>query len=116
MDQISNGPNEGTDAEGYGPERMKPRDSLFLMSILNVIGSTRETALPVRVRNLAPGGLMAEYPRGLDEGTAVEFDLRGVGWVNGTVAWSSEGRIGVSFERPIDPLAARKPVGGAKSK
>ena len=116
MDQISSEPNAGTDAEGYGAERQTPRDSLFLMSTLNVVGSTRETAVAVRVRNLAVGGLMAEYPRGLDDGTAVEFDLRGIGWVSGKIAWSTDGRIGVSFDRPIDPLAARKPVGGAKPK
>ena len=59
----------------------------------------------------AAGGLMAEFSDGLAQGLRVEFDVRGVGWVPGQVAWSAAGRIGVAFDRHIDPMLARKPVG-----
>jgi hypothetical protein len=54
---------------------------------------------------------MAEYPDGLAQGLRVEFDVRGVGWVPGQIAWSAAGRIGVAFDRQIDPMLARKRVG-----
>lgn len=89
-------------------KRSKERDSLFLVADLTVDG--RPGTPQVRVRNLSPGGLMAEYPHPLDIGTAVRLELRGVGKVTGQVAWTAAGRIGVAFDSPIDPLQARKPV------
>lgn len=92
--------------------RQDTRDSLFLTAECRVEGSSHPSRM-VRVRNLSAGGLMAEYPPGLPYGERVEFDVRGIGWVSGQVAWSAAGRIGVAFDRHIDPLLARKPVGGA---
>jgi hypothetical protein len=42
----------------------------------------------------------------------VEVEVRGVGWVSGRIAWATDGRVGIAFDTPIDPLLARKPVGG----
>lgn len=89
-------------------KRAKARDSLFLVAGLVVEG--RPGPLQVRVRNLSPGGLMAEYPHPVEIGRALEVDLRGIGKVTGQVAWTAAGRIGVAFDTPIDPLQARKPV------
>lgn len=100
-------PAEATDES----QRNEARDSLFLMAELRGPG---QPVLPVRVRNLSAGGLMAEYTGLLDSGSVVELDVRGVGWVPGRIAWRAAGRIGVAFDRPIDPLSARKPVGNGK--
>lgn len=89
--------------------RQDSRDSLFLMADFRVIGE--KDVRPVRVRNLSQGGLMAEVADGLAQGLRVEFDVRGIGWVPGQIAWSAAGRIGVAFDRQIDPMLARKPVG-----
>ena len=89
--------------------RQDSRDSLFLTADFRVIG--QNDVRPVRVRNLSQGGLMAEFPEGLAQGLRVEFDVRGIGWVPGQVAWTAAGRIGVAFDRQIDPMLARKPVG-----
>ena len=89
-------------------KRTKSRDSLFLVAGLRIEG--RPGTIEVRVRNLSAGGLMAEYSHPLAIGTAVEIALRGIGKVVGEVAWTTAGRVGISFEQPIDPLAARKPV------
>lgn len=89
-------------------KRTKARDSLFLAADLSIDG--RPGPLQVRVRNLSPGGLMAEYAHPVDIGRAVEIELRGIGKVTGQVAWTAAGRIGVAFDSPIDPLQARKPV------
>jgi len=110
MDQFSNDPfRDGVADEGDTQDRNAVRDSLFLIAELRVEAVT----MTVRVRNLSAGGMMAEYPQGLDENTVVECDLRGVGMVRGRVAWSAAGRIGIAFDRQIDPLLARKPVSAA---
>ena len=89
--------------------RNEARDSLFLMADFRVDGSSEVNQ--VRVRNLSAGGLMAELSNGLELGLKVEFDVRGIGWVPGKVAWSAAGRVGIAFDRQIDPMLARKPVG-----
>src|SRR4051812_45829849 len=109
MDQYSQDPYSAAAGEDGAHNRNEARDSLFLMADMRVPGSP--DAIQVRVRNLSAGGLMAEFPAGLDQGTPVEFDVRGIGSVPGRVAWSAAGRIGVAFDRQIDPMLARKPVG-----
>lgn len=108
MNQYSQDPF-GVVTEDGAHNRQESRDSLFLMADLRVAGSS--DVRPVRVRNLSAGGLMAEFAEGMEQGLCVEFDVRGIGWVPGQVAWSAAGRIGVAFDRQIDPLLARKPVG-----
>ncbi|WP_010216716.1 PilZ domain-containing protein [Sphingomonas sp. PAMC 26621] len=108
MDQYSpTDPQEHVDDPASG--RQDARDSLFLMAMLRLAGETG--SIPVRVRNLSAGGLMADYPEGLDQAVPVQIEIRGIGWVPGQVAWCTAGRIGIAFDRPIDPLLARKPVG-----
>ena len=109
MDQYSHDSFSAAVDDG-AHNRQEARDSLFLMADFRVIGQTAVQQL--RVRNLSSGGLMAEYPEGLAQGLRVEFDVRGIGWLPGQVAWSAAGRIGVAFDRQIDPMLARKPVGG----
>ena len=101
------------DEQGFpdrGPARSAPRDSLFLLASL----ATPE-GVPlgrVRIRNLSATGLMADCERAVPAGARVEFDLRGIGKVSGTVAWSRDERIGISFDESVDPQLARKPVSG----
>ncbi len=93
--------------DGGGEERA--RDSLFLMARL------RTPSLPdtfaVRIRNLSAGGLMAEFETPLDRDTPVQVEVRGLGWIAGRVAWFTQGRTGIAFDKPVDPQRARKPVG-----
>lgn len=108
MDPYSHDPFSDPHEDG-AHNRQESRDSLFLTADFRVIGE--RDVQSVRVRNLSAGGLMAELPSGLEQGLRVEFDVRGLGWVPGQVAWSAAGRIGVAFDHHIDPLLARKPVG-----
>jgi hypothetical protein len=108
MEQYSQDPFSGAVDDG-AHNRQDSRDSLFLMADFRLAG--QQDVRPVRVRNLSSGGLMAELPDGLELGLRVEFGVRGIGWVPGQVAWSAAGRVGVAFDKPIDPLLARKPVG-----
>lgn len=114
MDQFSQDPFDENAMDDGASNRQEARDSLFLTADLRMAGTPVVT--PVRVRNLSAGGLMAEFPDGMELGLPVEFNVRGIGWVPGRVAWSAAGRIGVAFDRQIDPMMARKPVGtGAKT-
>lgn len=85
------------------------RDSLFLMAQLRRPG--RPESVSVRVRNLSAGGMMAETPEPLDPDAPIEVEVRGLGWIPGRIAWHTEGRTGIAFDRPVDPQRARKPVG-----
>jgi len=115
--KIVGGDNEGL---GLGRRRVSRgekagrralgRDSLFLMAAIRGAAETEDEVVPARVRNLSEVGLMADY-RGLAlEGETVSVTVRGIGEVSGKVAWIRGGRIGVIFDEPVNPKAARKPV------
>ena len=65
------------------------------------------TAEAVRVRNISPGGMMIDAAVERPVGLAVVAQLKNIGKVRGTVAWSTVKRIGIAFETAIDPVAAR---------
>ncbi|MBN3557363.1 PilZ domain-containing protein [Sphingomonas yabuuchiae] len=94
-------------------DRAGRRDSLLLMAQMTLGDET--SPRDVRVRNISEGGLMAELPISVEIGTAVSLNLRGVGAVSGRIAWCTQGRVGVAFDRQIDPTLVRKPVGGGAS-
>jgi len=96
-----------------GPARSGPRDSLFLLTNL-----TSDEGTPLgraRVRNLSATGLMADCERRVPAGSGIVLELRGVGRVSGRVVWSREDKIGIAFDREIDPQLARKPVNSGVS-
>lgn len=100
--------DDSKDNSDRGPARSAPRDSLFLLTALaSLDGASLGKA---RIRNLSATGLMADCERPIAAGTQVQLDLRGVGKVTGTVAWSRGDKIGMAFDAPIDPQLARKPV------
>ncbi|GAA0729110.1 PilZ domain-containing protein [Sphingomonas japonica] len=105
MDQHAHDPTPVADDDAS--QRSGSRDSLLLTALIEIDG----TRTQVRVRNLSPGGMMAELPQPVAIGSEVKAEVRGLGLVPGRVAWCTDGRIGIAFDREIDPLAARKPVG-----
>lgn len=112
MDQFSTDPPNAGPNDDPSSQRSGSRDSLLLAAQLRV---DDEPEMTVRVRNLSAGGLMAEYAQPAAPGMRVEVEVRGVGWIGGRIAWAAEGRIGIAFDREIDPMAARKPVGAGRS-
>ncbi len=108
MDQFSHDHDQFAESDDAAAARSGSRDSLMLTAKLRLPGLA--TPVQVRVRNLSAGGLMAEYAGPAQGGDTIEVEVRGIGWVNGRVAWVAEGRIGIAFNAPIDPLLARKPV------
>lgn len=88
--------------------RQIARDSLFVMADLRVDGLEGEHR--IRVRNLSAGGLMAEGEFRVQRGQVVWTNVRGIGWVEGSVAWVQDSRFGIAFREEIDPRIARAPV------
>lgn len=112
MDQFSYDPLNALSADDFTGQRAGARDSLMLTAMFRIAGRDE---VQVRVRNLSSGGMMAEYAQPIAQGTLVDVDVRGVGWIAGRIAWAAEGRVGVAFDQEIDPMLARKPVGQGKS-
>jgi hypothetical protein len=95
--------------ERFAHLRGAPRDSMFLLASLRRLGGAD---IPVKVRNLSAGGMMADCATSFSRDEAIEIELRGIGVVSGRIAWTTGGKIGVAFDREIDPKLARKPVTG----
>ena len=89
------------------------RDSLFLMAEISVEG--RVDPIRAKVRNLSAGGMMAEGAFEVERGIRLVVDLRNVGHVAGTVAWVQDSRIGIAFDREIDPKQVRARIGSEES-
>ena len=96
------------DEEVAALSRGADRDSLFLQAGLILPG--RPDPVAVRVRNLSPGGMLAEAKIPVEQGAAVEIELHNVGRVPGRVIWAGEGKFGIAFDRPVDPQAVRRQV------
>lgn len=106
------GRDSGPNGEAVSAQRTGSRDSLFLMGRLTLGDESQPR--DVRIRNLSEGGLMIEIGRPIALDMTLTLNLRGIGDVTGRVAWCAEGRVGIALDRPIDPMLARKPVGGGE--
>ncbi len=86
-------------------QRGKPRNSIYLGATLRFEGD--ELLHEVRVRNISAGGMMVDFAVITAKGTNVKVDVRNLGKITGHVAWSTETRMGIRFDREIDPAKAR---------
>lgn len=84
------------------------RDSLLLVA--DIVPEGEASSARFTVRNLSPGGMMAQGDRELALGARVSVTLRNIGAVQGKVAWAENGRYGIAFDHEIDPQAVRAPV------
>ncbi len=111
MADSSSNENAGQVASNAA-ERAK-RDSLFLLA--EVIRETGEPMGNAKIRNLSATGLMADCDFAFLKGDRLVIDLRGVGPVAGEVVWANAMRIGLHFDRAVDPQRARKPVSSGEA-
>lgn len=93
--------------------RQIARDSLFVLARLRLGHAADEHR--VRVRNLSAGGLMAEGRMSVIPGQSLQVEVRGIGWVEGVVAWVQDSRFGIAFRSEIDPQLARAPGGSTET-
>jgi len=97
-----------TDEEVAALSRGADRDSLFLQA--SVILPGRADPVVVRVRNLSPGGMLAEGKVRVEQGATIEIELKNIGPVPGRVVWAGEGKFGIAFDHQIDPQGVRRQV------
>lgn len=90
--------------------RREGRNSFLFLAEMR----SAESSCRIKVRNLSATGMKAESDTPPDAGTAVEAELRNIGWVSGTVAWRRGTTFGVRFDEPVDPSLARAPVGAGE--
>ncbi|GAB5348945.1 PilZ domain-containing protein [Alteriqipengyuania sp. 357] len=88
--------------------RSLKRDSLFLTAELKL--SDDGEAVRVKVRNLSDGGMMAEADVRVERGTRLSVELRNIGVIKGSVAWTQDNRFGITFDNEIDSKKVREPA------
>lgn len=84
-------------------KRSADRESFFLISTVRLTSGEQR----VKVRNLSPSGALVEGIKFASAGAHGWMDIRNVGDVGFSIAWASEGRAGLKFDRTIDPILAR---------
>ena len=85
-------------------------DRYRLLLVADIVAEGEASAARYTVRNLSPGGMMAQGEHPLTIGARVSVTLRNIGAVQGKVAWAENARYGIAFDNEIDPQAARAPV------
>ena len=85
-------------------------DRYTLLLVADIVAEGETSAARYTVRNLSPGGMMAQGERELPAGARVTVTLRNIGAVQGRVAWVENSRYGIAFDNEIDPQAVRAPV------
>ncbi len=94
--------------QGNLANRHPDRDTLLLVA--DIVAEGEASASRFTVRNLSPGGMMAQGTGTLTMGARVSVSLRNIGAVQGKVAWAENDRYGIAFDNEIDPQAVRAPV------
>ncbi|NCP19331.1 MAG: PilZ domain-containing protein [Erythrobacter sp.] len=89
--------------------RSLKRDSLFLTADLTLDDGGEPVR--VKVRNLSDGGMMAEAPLSVERGMRLGIELRNIGPIKGSVAWTQDNRFGIVFDSEIDSKKVRAPAG-----
>jgi len=88
------------------PEALERRTSERHLSLLRVgsltIGDRRELCL---IRNISAGGMLIRAYCDIAKGTRVAIELKQGEPIGGTVLWTKDECVGVSFDEPIDVLA-----------
>lgn len=84
------------------------RDTLLLVA--DIVAEGEASTARYTVRNLSPGGMLAQGEHPLAIGARVSVSLRNIGTVQGKVAWAKNSRYGIAFDKEIDPQAVRAPV------
>lgn len=95
-------------SRGAAHTRVTARESIFMAASVHFEGEA--DAMPVRVRNISSGGMMIDSAVPRSAGLPLVAEIKTIGRVQGRVAWSQEQRMGIVFDRPIDPQRARLQV------
>lgn len=91
--------------------RRTPRSHLFMKAVLEVGGRQ----LDVRLRNLSSDGALVEGTDLPVEGTEILFRKEKLS-VPGRIAWTADGRAGVSFAQDLQPEVVLRHVPQPRSR
>lgn len=86
--------------------RAEERETFFLVSSVRLSSSIQR----INIRNLSPGGALIEPVEGAHKGESAAIDIRNIGWVDATVAWTDEKRAGLRFRHSIMLSDVRRPM------
>ena len=91
--------------DGKAPEPVQRRKSDRHLSLLRVgtlvIGDRRELCL---IKNVSAGGMLIRTYSSIADGTHVSIELKQGAPLSGTVRWTKDDCIGVTFDSPVDVL------------
>ncbi len=82
-------------------ERRDPR-TLTLLLVGRIIGERTDGLC--RIRNISPGGLMAEVFARFEVGDEVRIELRNGQMLAGTVRWTRDGGLGLEFAERVKDI------------
>lgn len=86
--------------------RAEERETFFLVSSLRLSPGIQR----INIRNLSPGGALIEPVEGAHKGAPAAIEIRNIGWVEATVAWIDEKRVGLRFHHSIMLSDVRRPI------
>lgn len=89
----------GEDEEAMPPAQREPRQKIIRTGVLQ----SGNRAIPVRLCNISPGGVMLECADAVAPGSCVRLDMAGGITVSAEVRWSKGKRAGLSFDAEVDP-------------
>lgn len=90
-------------AQSESFETAERRYAVVLSAV--ILAEGLEKPVSIRVCNISAGGLMAVVPPHVRLSGTVAVVIRHAGRLFGRIAWAQNGRIGVKFDREIDPVA-----------
>jgi hypothetical protein len=106
------GMNESDEDPAQRERRSDPRElaALHVVRLIHATGSQL-----CRIRNLSSRGAMAEATADYRPGDRIDTELLAGECTSGIVIWAEQGRVGIAFDEPVDPLAILAKVGERQS-
>jgi len=89
------------DPAGKRDERRAGARDIAVLRVAKLITERGEQLC--RIRNISAGGVMAEVPGYYFAGEPADIELKSGGKAAGRIAWVDAGRIGITFDAPINP-------------
>lgn len=101
-------------SENLGDHRGADRQNMFIKAIFKIQGS--DLGHPITIRDISSTGMKASTCNAPFVGGKVEVELRNIGTVPATVIWVENGKMGLHFDRIIDPSQTKMEITGTYSK
>jgi hypothetical protein len=81
--------------------RFLPRDPRIAARLPSMLLLPDDREIQVHIRNLSPGGFMAESSVPMAQGTWFGIEISGRGIIRARVCWTDADAFGASFQSPL---------------